>query len=150
MDFPPTQPNWYMACMAFESSRTFRSDIHNPNSSATGLIQFLESTANSLGTTTGQLASMTPEKQLDYVWYYFKATINQRGPLNSLADCYMAILNPVAVEKPDSYVMWISGTSSYAANSGLDTNSDHQITKAEAASRVYSILDEGLRPGNAA
>ncbi|WP_277373426.1 hypothetical protein [Pseudomonas sp. AA-38] len=49
-------PNYVMACIALETGRTFNPAIKNPNSSATGLIQFMSSTAADLGTTTALLA----------------------------------------------------------------------------------------------
>ena len=84
-------PNHLMAAMAFESARTFRADIINPGSGATGLIQFMPSTAKSLGTTTAKLRKMTAVKQLDYVEAYFSP---YRGKLKDLDDLYMAILWP--------------------------------------------------------
>jgi len=143
-------PNWLMACMAFETGRTFSPSKKNPRSTATGLIQFMAATAKGLGTTTAKLAAMTAEKQLDYVWLYFRDRIKERGPITRLSDCYMAILNPVAMGKPDSFVMWVKGSAAYAVNAGLDSDKDHQITKAEAAAKVHALLAEGLLPENVA
>lgn len=141
-------PNWLMACMAFETGRRFTADVRNPSSSATGLIQFMNATAAELGTTTTALAAMTAEDQLNFVWRYFHNRIQAKGPIQRLADCYMAILNPAAMGLPDGSVMWVQGSSQYGVNAGLDANHDHQITKAEAASRVAAMLAEGLRPEN--
>lgn len=141
-------PNWPMAVMKFESGLSPMAK--NPHSSATGLIQFMEATANHYGVTTKQLAAMTAEKQFDYVWLYFRDAIKAHGPIKNLADCYMAVLDPIAMGKPDSYTLWISGTSAYAVNAGLDANKDHQITKAEAAARVGAMLIEGMSVLNAA
>lgn len=143
-------PNWLMACMAFETGRTFSPSKKNPQSTATGLIQFMEATARGLGTTTAALAKMTVEDQFDYVWLYFRDRIKERGPITRLTDCYMAILNPVAMGKPDSFPMWVKGSQAYAVNAGLDANKDHQITKAEAGAKVHALLAEGLRPENVA
>lgn len=143
-------PNWLMACMAFETGRRFSADVRNPRSSATGLIQFMDATARGLGTTTTQLAAMTAEDQLNFVWKYFRDRIRERGPITRLSDCYMAILNPVAMGKPDSFGMWVEGQAAFAVNAGLDADKDHQITKAEAAAKVAAQLAEGLKPENAA
>lgn len=143
-------PNWFMTWMAFETGKTFSPSVKNPLSSATGLIQFMEKTAQAYGTTTAALAAMSAERQLDFVWLYFRDAIRAHGPIRSLADGYMAILNPRAMGEPDGFVMWVSGQSAYAANAGLDANRDHQITKAEAAARLYALLAEGLKPENAA
>lgn len=141
-------PNWLMACIAFETRRTFSPRVKNPQSSATGLIQFMEATAKGLKTTTAALAAMTAERQLDYVWLYFRDRIRERGPIQNLGDCYCAILNPVGMGKPDSFVFWPRGSQAYAVNAGLDTNGDGSITRAEAAAKVYAMLAEGLKPGN--
>jgi len=54
-------PDDLMACMAWESAESFRADIKNAaGSGATGLIQFMPSTAKALGTTTTELAKMSP------------------------------------------------------------------------------------------
>jgi hypothetical protein len=52
------------AVIWFESGRTFRPDARHPTSGATGLIQFMPSSAQRLGTTTELLARMTAEQQL--------------------------------------------------------------------------------------
>lgn len=142
-------PNWLMACMAFETGRTFSPSKKNPQSSATGLIQFMEATAKSMGTTTAALAKMTAETQFDFVWLYFRDRIRERGPIRNLGDCYMAILNPVAMGKPDSFRMWLKGAAAYRVNAGLDVDRDGSITRAEATSKVYALLAEGLKPENA-
>lgn len=134
-------PNHLMACMAFESNETFSPSIVNQDSGATGLIQFIPSTARALGTTTDQLAAMNAVEQLAYVEKYFQP---YKGKLLGLSDVYMAILWPVAVGKPDSTVLFADGSREYAQNRGLDTNRDGQITKAEAASLVQARLEKGL------
>lgn len=139
------EADWLMACMAWESNETFRSDIRNmAGSGATGLIQFMPSTAVALNTTTADLAKMTPEDQLNYVWKYFAP---YKGRINSLGDMYMAILWPAGVGKPDNYVLWDKRTkpTTYRQNSGLDINRDDKITKAEAVSKVQEKLVKGQR-----
>jgi soluble lytic murein transglycosylase-like protein len=82
-------PDYLMACMAWESAETFRPDIKNAaGSGATGLIQFMPSTAKGLGTTTAELAEMTSEDQLRFVYKYFEP---YRGRLNNLGDVYMGV-----------------------------------------------------------
>lgn len=136
-------PDWLMAVMAFETGESFDPTESNPGSSATGLIQFLESTARGLGTTTTALRRMTAVQQLDYVEKYFAQYASR---ITNLGDCYMAVLWPVAMGRPDSYVMWAKvGTYSreYAANAGLDVNRDDQITRGEAVARVNRSLMRG-------
>lgn len=146
VDFPGLNPSNLMACMEFESGLS--PTARNPRSTATGLIQFMEATAYHYGTTTAELAQMSAEKQFDYVWLYFRDAIKTHGPLTTLGDTYMAILNPSAIGKPNDYVMWASGSSAYAANVGLDANKNHQITKGEAVARVEDKLARGFLPAN--
>lgn len=136
-------PDWLMACMAFESGETFSPSIKNgAGSGAVGLIQFMPSTAKALGTSTEALAAMTAEDQLHYVKEYFKP---YAGRLRSLSDVYMAILWPAAVGKPESHVLWTAATrpTTYRQNAGLDGNVDGTITKAEAAQKVMKKLIKG-------
>lgn len=141
------EPNWLMTWMAWETGRSFRADVKNmAGSGATGLIQFMPSTARGLGTTVEALAAMSPESQLNFVWKYFKP---YKGKIRSLSDGYMAILWPRAVGKPDDYALFTGGVA-YRQNAGLDTNKDGKVTKREAAAKVTALLDEGLRPGNVA
>lgn len=136
-------PNYLMACMAWESAETFRADIKNAaGSGATGLIQFMPSTARMLGTTTAELARLTPEDQLNYVYKYFKPWA---GKLNNLGDVYMAILWPKGVGKPDDYVLWDKGKmpTTFKQNAGLDINKDAKVTRAECLRKVKEKLERG-------
>lgn len=135
-------PNFLMAAMAFESARTFSPAIQNPASKATGLIQFMPSTATGMGTSIAALAKMTAVEQLDWVEAYFKP---HSGKLRDLDDVYMAILWPKAIGRPASFVLFAQPTRQYAQNKGLDANDDGTVTKAEAASRVQQHLVEGMR-----
>jgi hypothetical protein len=135
-------PNWLMACMAFETGERFTPNVKNPGSSATGLIQFMRDTAIQLGTTTQALARLTAEDQLDYVEKYFRP---YRGKIRSLSDCYMVILWPKGVGKPESYVLFAEGQKTYLPNKGLDVDQDGNITKAEASRKVHEKLRRGLQ-----
>ena len=140
--------DYLMAVMAWESARTFRSDIRNmAGSGATGLIQFMPATARGLGTNTDELAKMTPEDQLNYVYRYF---LPYRGRLKTLSDVYMAVLWPRAIGKPEGYVLWnkASRPTTYRQNAGLDIDGDESITKAEAARKVEIELYRGMLPEN--
>ena len=140
-------PSWLTACMAFETGRTFSPSVRNATSGATGLIQFMPSTARGLGTTTDELAAMSRIDQLAYVYAYFKP---YAGRLHNLGDAYMAVLWPRAVGQPDDYVIFADGTSAYAANSGLDISHDGEVTRGECLVKVQQLVDEGLRPENVA
>lgn len=134
-------PSYVMAAMAFETGDSFSPTDQNPRSEATGLIQFLPSTAAGLGTSIQALLQMTALEQLDYVQKYLNPF---KGRMRSLSDVYMSILFPIAVGKADSYVLFASPSTAYQQNAGLDVNHDGQVTKGEAASKVQARLDEGL------
>ncbi len=134
-------PNFLMAAMAFESGETFSPSIVNRASGATGLIQFMPSTAQGLGTTTAALARMTALDQLGFVQKYLQPFQNK---MRSLSDVYMTILFPVAVGKPESFILFSSPSLAFQQNRGLDVNHDLAVTKGEAASLVQAKLDKGL------
>lgn len=137
------EPDYLMACIAFESAETFSPSIKNAaGSGATGLIQFMPDTARGLGTTTAALAGMTAEQQLEWVLAYF---LPYKGRLKTLADVYMAILWPAGIGKADGWTLWdkASRPMTYRQNAGLDLNKDGEITKAEAAAKVLAKLERG-------
>ncbi|MEL4106262.1 transglycosylase SLT domain-containing protein [Oscillospiraceae bacterium WX1] len=136
-------PDDLMAVMAFESAG-INPTAQNKQSGATGIIQFMPSTAKSLGTSTEELVGMSAIEQLDYVYKYFKP---YKGKIHSIEDAYMAVFMPVAVGKPNDFILGkkdskeflvkgLSYGSVYAQNSGLDINKDGIITKEEAAQRI--------------
>lgn len=124
-------PNWLYFTMYRESS--FLPYAKNPNSSASGLIQFMESTAKRLGTTTAAIRAMTPTEQLKYVELYYKP---YRGKMKSFFDLYLATFYPAAIGKPLSYKLGPSpAVQSRIArvNSAYDLNKDKVITVGEIA-----------------
>lgn len=137
-------PNWLMAVMGFETGYTFSPAARNPGSTATGLIQFIESTARGLGTSTAQLARMTAVQQLDFVERYYQP---QAARIRNLGDAYLAVLWPLAVGMPDSFIMWQKDEGpyqrQYALNSGLDVNRDGNITRGDAVASVNQSLRRG-------
>ena len=131
------KPDDLMAVMAFESGGINPAAV-NKWSGATGLIQFMPSTAEGLGTTTEALRGMSAMEQLPYVETYLSQHGIRAGRNNSLSDLYMAVLWPAAVGKPDGYVLFSSGSNAYSQNAGLDINHDGAITKAEAVQLVLN------------
>ena len=126
-------PLYLMVVMSFESAETFSPSIKNfAGSGATGLIQFLPSTAKGLGTTVGKLAKMTAVEQMDWVEKYFKQF---RGPFKTLEDTYMAVLFPKAIGKGSNFVLFRKPSRAYNQNSGLDLNGNGEVTAGEAASK---------------
>ena len=107
-------------------------------SSATGLIQFLESTAESLGTTTEKLAGMTRAEQLQYVDKYLSQWETKLKKSNDPLDLYLAVLAPVGIGKADDYKVFKKGTKQYEANKSIDKDGNGFITKGEIRKRYDS------------
>jgi hypothetical protein len=140
-------PDHLMACMAWESGESFSPSKKNmAGSGATGLIQFMPSTAKGLGTTTAKLAAMSAEDQLRFVYEYFKPWA---GKLHNLGDVYMAILWPKGVNKPDHFVLFDRSKApiTFRQNAGLDVNHDGLVTRSECLVKVNAKLAKGLQEG---
>ena len=125
-----------LAVMDFETIGSFSPSEKSKTSSATGLIQFIESTAGDLGTSTEELAKMTRAEQMVYVDRYLSRF---QGRIKNTGDIYMAVHWPRAVGKSDSYVMYSKGSKNYSANQSLDTNNDGTVTRGEALQRLRDV-----------
>ena len=155
--------NDILAMMDFETGGTFDPAQKNlgpdgtpeTGSGATGLIQFTPKTAEGLGTSTDDLSKMSRSEQLEYVDKHFET--NLKGRLGDeggdISDLYMSVLFPVAVGKPDDFVLFGKGAINekfegrYEANKGLDANNDGSITKVEAAAKVIKQRDKNVKSG---
>lgn len=141
-------PNDLSGCIYFESR--WDPTAVNAQSGATGLIQFIPSTARSLDTTTDAIRAMTRIEQLDLIYRYFAPF---KGRLRGLSDVYMAILWPRAVGKPEDWPLFTkddADSRAYFQNKGLDVDADGVVTKAEATAKVRAALERGLLPENVA
>ncbi len=151
-----TRPEYILSVMSFETGGTFDPSKRN-SIGATGLIQFLPSTANGLGTTTANLAQMSSTEQLRYVEKYFDQP-QFRGKIGSLEGLYTAVLSGRARQNSDD-VLFTRGTRAYEQNP-LDWDNDGRITAGEAitpvAARMYGgvravqqrLVDSGFVPGD--
>lgn len=130
-------PNWLMLTMWFETAGTLNHRIVNKISGATGLIQFMPSTAKQLGITTEQLRNMTNVEQLDYVHKYLKP---YKGKMKNWLDVYCAVFWPAAIGKSDDYVI----TSDIVAkqNPVFDLNKDLNISKQEIRKALLKSIPE--------
>lgn len=104
----------------YETAGTFSPSIKNPNSTATGLIQFLSSTASKLGTSTAALAEMSAIEQMDYVQLYLERVAATYGPLSVESDLYMSVFYPAAIGKGTSYAFGSAVTAVNASNTVQD------------------------------
>jgi hypothetical protein len=128
------EADWLMFVMWFESR--LNPQAVNPISGATGLIQFMPSTARSLGTTTGVLKHMSNVQQLDYVLAYLRT---YKGRMKRWVDVYLAVFYPKAMGKPN-YVI----TSDIVAkqNRVFDLNRDLDITVKEIEAALRKSVPE--------
>jgi len=100
---------------------------------AVGLIQFIPSTAISLGTTTLDLYNMTISEQLDYVHLYYKRALKGKKARKE-STLYMATFVPLMLDRHDSTIIETPHTSRneiYKYNKRFDLNKDSVITIAE-------------------
>lgn len=132
---------WLYAVMGFETGGTFNpAEPNRGGSGATGLIQFMPSTAVGLGTTTEALAGMSRSEQLAYVEKFYAP---YAGKIHSASDLYLATLYPYALDQGGDYVLGSHESDDEARkvasqNAIFDTNGDGYITKNEVASYYNS------------
>ena len=129
-------PNWIMYVMFFESGLNHRAQ--NTKTNATGLIQFMPSTAAYLGTTTAELLQMSNVEQLDFVYAYLKP---YRGDMESLVDVYLAVFFPVAIGQRAEYIFQTSKLSASKIaeqNNIFDLNHDGILTKGEVEAKILT------------
>lgn len=122
-------PDWLMIVMNFESG--LNPKAVNQASGATGLIQFMPSTAQGLGTTTTALLDMSNVEQLTYVYKYLA---RYAGRIDSLTDLYLCVFYPAAVGKDDNYQL--GGAKVAQQNSIFDSNKDGVLTKSEVTKYI--------------
>jgi hypothetical protein len=96
----------YLANTLYAESRLDPSVKNMAGSGATGLIQFMPTTASNLGTTTDELSRMTSVEQMEYVRRYFSADNLGAGRLRDLQNdpsqhnVNMAVFLPSMIGKP--------------------------------------------------
>lgn len=122
--------NDLLAVMLVETGGSLKPDIRNPKSGATGLIQFMPSTAAGLGTSTDELARMTRAEQMKYVEKYFDNKLPQGATGGQI---YAAVFLPAFIKED---VLTVRGERYYEANVGLDYNQDGKITRSDLDAHV--------------
>lgn len=141
-------PNWLMAVMWSESGLNpqARNTKYPVNGGyATGLIQFIPSTAQHLGTTTEALYNMSNVEQLDWVYKYFRP---YRDKIESFIDLYMVTFFPAAVGKKEDHILQTKNISALAisrANPIFDLNKDGKVTVGEVSEAFLKRLPAEIR-----
>jgi len=129
-----------LGAMWNETGGTYDPAIKNPLGSATGLIQFLESTAKGLGTTTAALAQMTRPEQMQYVKKFFQqfGWPSAQVPKPTIANVYVTIFYPAFRFKGPNDVIATNNPSDpnykiYIQNKSLDQTGSGSITPSSVA-----------------
>lgn len=118
--FPGLNDDSIYRVIAGESA--FNSKAVNKNSGATGLFQFIPSTAKGLGYTTGQIQNMSPAEQLKVYDKYLTQGNYKGGPLGIMQAA------PAHANKPGNYIVYAKGTKAWQQNPGWRDPRTGQIT----------------------
>lgn len=132
-------PNWLMAVMWAESR--LNPSAKSPNSSAVGLIQILEGSANEIGYTTATIRQMNAVEQLIPVEKYIGLQVKRFGEPKDGYELYELIHYPAAFKKANDFVLYSKGSSAYNANK-LDYNQDGDVTVFE----LKTFLEKQVNP----
>lgn len=126
--------DWLMLTMYFESG--LNPAAVNPKTKATGLIQFMPSTAKWLGTTVEAIKRKSNVEQLKLVDLYLKKNVFSRVvTINHPVDLYLGIFFPASIDDGLEYVY---PRSVWEANKLFDLNKDGRLTKAEIQEKILS------------
>lgn len=137
-------PDWLATVISFESKGTFAPNVQNPQSKATGLIQFIKPTATQLGTTLENLAAMTDIQQLNYVYRYFKDIVGRR--MRNLDDVYLAVFMPSQMGKSSNSVVATQGSKVYEQNP-FDRDGKGYFTVGDITSTIHAVYNAGAARG---
>lgn len=122
-------PNDLAAVISFETGGTFSPSKRNPNSSATGLIQFMAGSGGTkgkyYGMTRDQFGALSFDEQMNYVEKYFKDRSNRfragNEAKNTTGDVYGAVTG----------YGYKKGSREYELNKVWDSNKNGIIEKGE-------------------
>ena len=140
------EPDWLMAIMYFESGRTFKPSTGN-SIGCYGLIQFCPDrkgvsykTINGKKYQLSDIAKMDYSTQLDLVYEYYK---NYTGKLKSYTDTYFVTFFPLAVGKPDDWIIQGGGLTAgqiYNSNPAFRSVKDGKLRVWEVKKTILKEL----------
>lgn len=131
-------PEWLMAVM-YSESRFDASAVNLKGSGATGLIQFMASTAEEFGISIHRLEKMDHLQQLEYVYLYLDKVRQRYGEYRDLTDLYLGILYPKARGQDYCYTLYAKPSKQYQQNAGLDENRDGRVTVSDIEHRMKRL-----------
>src|SRR6266403_355412 len=129
--------NWLSYVIKKESS--FSPTIVNKYSGASGLLQFIPSTARGLNTSVEEIRKMPALNQLDLIFKYFE---KYTGKIHSVEDLYMITFYPIGLGKDDDDAL--GGKKVAQQNPGVDLNKDGQITVGEFKDYVKKDIPKNV------
>lgn len=129
------KPSWLILTM-FKESRVNPKAV-NPSSGASGIIQFMPSTARNLGTTVEKIREMSFYRQLRYVDKYL-VSLNKSKLINTYEDFYLAIFYPRALGKDLNYTIGAKNSKVVDLNRSI-ANERGIITKKDVALHANRI-----------
>lgn len=132
-------PSYLAAVMKIETGGTFSPSVRNPFTGATGLIQFMPTTARAMGTSTDELARMSNVQQLEWVRRFFRPYLGRIRP-SVPGDYYLAVFYPAMIGRSPDSVIYSAGDTGYAQNAGLDRNGDGLITVSDVTGTVDGVV----------
>lgn len=149
-------PEWLSNLINFETGGVFSPKITN-SIGATGLIQFLPSTAKGLGVTTDILRKMTFAQQLSYVDLYLSKYLNSSGVKKGVfdkktgkvtdkftqTDLFMIIFYPVAVGNPN----FVFPENVQRANAGIAKPIDYKTRALAASTAPFKNVSDYISKG---
>lgn len=118
-------PNHLASVISFETGGKFGTNVRNPKSSATGLIQFMDGADGKSdklywGMTRDQFGSLSIDEQMKYVVKFFRG--KKLKPGAGIGDVYDAVTG----------TGYRKGTSSYELNKVWDANKDGYVAPGES------------------
>lgn len=128
-------PNGIAAVMSLESG--FNPAAVNKSTDATGLVQFIPSTAAAFGTSTNALKRMSAIEQLPYARKLF--TSKKIRPA-VMGDYYMSVFMPAFVGQPADTVLAVKGEPIYDKNAGLDVDQDGTLTVGDVTRKIEDAV----------
>lgn len=114
-------------CLLFYIESRGNPKAINKLSRASGLIQWLQSTAVRFETTLAEIRQMSTSDQLDLVERYLEFWEPKNG-YSGFTDLYLSVFYPAALGKSNNYVIGPKGSLAVKLNKGVDRNKDGILT----------------------